>query len=123
MGDSLNGCEGCEGCEASSSAQNRIQTLIFELRGYQRKYFEEHEDFTKSYEEVLGEIRELVKQYIYTKHQIALQMSMVMKEIISRYKTRKEYEKYIGDIMPIINGLVQSLLNEVYLDIYPNAWL
>ena len=117
MGDSLNGCE------TSAHSTNRIQTLIFELRGYQRKYFEEHEDFTKSYEEVLGEIRELVNQYIYTKHQIGIQMPLVMKEVISRYKTRKEYEKYIGDIMPIINGLVQSLLNEVYLDIYPNAWL
>ena len=116
MGDSLE-------AEEVPRSTNRIQTLIFEIRGYQRKYFEDHEDFTKPYEEVLGEIRELVKQYIYTKHQIGIQMPLVMKEIISRYKTRKEYMTYIGDIMPIITGLVQSLLNEVYCDLYPDAWL
>ena len=114
MGDSL---------EAAARSTNRIQTLIFELRGYQKKYFEDHEDFTKPYEEVLGEIRELVKQYIYTRHQIGIQMPLVMKEFISRYKTRKEYENYIAEIMPIINGLIQSLLNEVYCDLYPDAWL
>ena len=98
---------------ATDREKNHIQTLIFEIRGYQRKYFDDHEDFTKPYEEVLAEIRDLVKQYIYTKHQISIQMPIIMKEIISRYMN------YIGDIMPIINGLVQSLLNALY----PSAWI
>ena len=111
------------GDNVADRGKSHIQTLIFELRGYQRKYFDDHEDFTKPYEEILAEIRDLVKQYIYTRHQIGIQMPLIMKEIISRYKTKKEYTNYIGDIMPIINGLVQSLLNALYLELYPSAWI
>ena len=99
----------------------KLRHSVNTLRKIFYNFFEHHQDFDKSEEEVINGITDMVKKEIQSIYLLDQYVNEVIFETFKKYKLRSESNK--SNVIELLQNLYSQIIETTYSFIYPNSWV